>query len=195
MKRLAIVTGILALAAPLAMAQAPASTSTWVSDPVHSEFDFTITHMAISNVHGRFGKVAATLVYDQADVTKSTVTATIDVSTVDTGEEARNNHLKTPDFFEVAKFPSATFTSTSVAKSGNGLIVNGNLTLHGVTIPVVLNVEGPTGPVQGMDHKMHSGFSATTTISRSAFGIGTKFGASMVGDDVKLSVDLDVAKQ
>ena len=162
---------------------------------MHSEVDFSISHLAISNVHGRFGKVAATLVYDQADVTKSTVTATIDVSTVDTGEDARNNHLKTPDFFEVAKFPSATFTSTSVAKSGNGLIVNGNLTLHGVTIPVALNVEGPTGPVQGMDRKLHSGFSATTTISRSAFGIGTKFPAAMVGDDVKLSIDLDVAKQ
>ena len=195
MKRLAIAAGILALAAPLAMAQTSATASTWVSDPVHSEVDFTISHLAISNVHGRFGKVAATLVYDQADVTKSMVTATIDVSTVDTGEEARNNHLKTPDFFEVAKFPSATFTSISVAKSGNGLIVNGNLTLHGVTIPVVLNVEGPTGPVQGMDRKLHSGFSATTTISRSAFGIGTKFGSSMVGDDVKLSIDLDVAKQ
>jgi polyisoprenoid-binding protein YceI len=73
--------------------------------------------------------------------------------------------------------------------------VNGNFSLHGVTKPVVLNVDGPTGPVQGMDHKQHSGFSATTTISRSAFGIGTKFPASMVGDEVKLSIDLDLAKQ
>src|ERR1035441_3921247 len=78
MKRLAIAAGILALAAPLAMAQTSATASTWVSDPVHSEVDFTISHLAISNVHGRFGKVAATLVYDQADVTKSMVTATID---------------------------------------------------------------------------------------------------------------------
>jgi polyisoprenoid-binding protein YceI len=174
---------------------ATAQTSTWVSDPAHSEVDFTITHLTISNVHGRFGKVAATLVYDQADVTKSTVTATIGVSTVDTGEDARNNHLKTPDFFDIANFPTATFTSTSVTKTGNGLQVNGNLTLHGVTQPVVLNVEGPTGPVQGMDKKQHAGFSATTTISRTALGIGTKFPATMLGDDVKLSIDLDVAKQ
>jgi polyisoprenoid-binding protein YceI len=194
-RRLAIAAGILALAAPVVMAQTSANTSTWVSDPAHSEVDFSITHLSISNVHGRFGKVAATQVYDQTDVTKSTVTATIDVSTVDTSEDARNNHLKTPDFFDVAKFPTATFTSTSVAKSGNGLTVNGNLTLHGVTQPVVLNVEGPTGPVQGMDHRQHSGFSATTTISRTAFGIGTKFPGSMVGDEVKLSIDLDVAKQ
>jgi polyisoprenoid-binding protein YceI len=191
MKHLSIAAFILAMAGSVAMAQ----TSTWVSDQAHSEVDFSITHLAISNVHGRFGKVAATLSYDQADVTKSKVTATIDVSTLDTSEDARNNHLKTPDFFDLAKFPTATFASTSVAKSGSGLIVNGNLTLHGVTQPVVLHVEGPTGPVQGMDHKQHSGFSATTTISRSAFGIGTSFPASMVGDEVKLSIDLDVAKQ
>ena len=191
MKRLAIVFGTLALAVPLAMAQ----TSTWVSDPVHSEIDFIITHLSISNVHGRFGKVAATLVYDPTDVTRANVTATIDVSTLDTGEEARNTHLKTPDFFDFAEFPTATFKSTGVARSGDGLAVTGNLTLHGVTRPVVLNVEGPTGPVQGMDKKQHSGFSATTTISRSAFGIGPKFPPSIVGDEVKLSLDLDVAKQ
>lgn len=191
MKRLAIVFGTLALAAPLAMAQ----TSTWISDPVHSEIDFTITHLSISNVHGRFGKVAATLLYDPTDVTKSNITATIDVSTVDTGEEARNNHLKTPDFFDLSQFPTATFKSTGVTRSGNGLAVAGNLSLHGVTRPVVLNVEGPTGPVQGMDKKQHSGFSATTVISRSAFGIGPKFPPSIVGDEVKLSLDLDVAKQ
>jgi polyisoprenoid-binding protein YceI len=191
MKRLAIVFGTLALAAPVAMAQ----TSTWISDPVHSEIDFTINHLSISNVHGRFGKVAATLLYDPTDVTKSNITATIDVSTVDTGEEARNNHLKTPDFFDLSQFPTATFKSTGVTRSGNGLAVAGNLSLHGVTRPVVLNVEGPTGPVQGMDKKQHSGFSATTVISRSAFGIGPKFPPSIVGDEVKLSLDLDVAKQ
>lgn len=195
MKRLAIATGILALAAPLAMAQASATTSTWVSDPAHSEVDFSISHLSISNVHGRFGKVAATIVYDQADVTKSTVTATIGVDTVDTGEDRRNSHLKTADFFDVANLPTATFTSTGVTKSGNGLSVAGNLTLHGVTKPVVLAVEGPTGPVQGMDHKQHAGFSASTTISRSAFGIGPKFPAAAVGDSVKISIDLDVAKQ
>jgi polyisoprenoid-binding protein YceI len=191
MRNFAIAAGTLALAASMATAQS----STWVSDPAHSEVDFTITHLAISNVHGRFGKVAATLVYDQADVAKSIVKATIDVSTLDTSEEARNNHLKTPDFFDVAQFSTATFTSTSVAKSGTGLVVNGDLTLHGVTKPVVLNVEGPIGPVQGMDKKQHAGFSATTTISRTAFGIGSKFPGAMVGDEVKLSIDLDVAKQ
>jgi polyisoprenoid-binding protein YceI len=191
MKRLALVTGILALAAPLALAQ----TSTWKSDPAHSEVDFSIKHLSVSNVHGRFGKVNATVVWNEADITKSTVTATIGVDTVDTGEEARNTHLKTPDFFDVANLPTATFTSTSVARNGSNLTVNGNLTVHGVTKPVVLDVEGPTAPVPGMDHKPHSGFSATTTISRSAFGIGPKFPAAIVGDDVKLTIDVEVVKQ
>jgi len=191
MKRLAFVTGVLALAAPLALAQ----TSTWKSDPAHSEVDFSIKHLSVSNVHGRFGKVNATIVLNEADITKSTVTATIGVDTVDTGEEQRNTHLKSPDFFDIANLPTATFTSTSVARNGSNLTVNGNLTLHGVTQPVVLNVEGPTTPVPGMDHKPHSGFSATTTISRTAFGIGAKFPAAIVGDDVKLTIDVEVVKQ
>jgi polyisoprenoid-binding protein YceI len=192
MKRLAFVTGILALAAPLALAQ----TSTWTSDPAHSEVDFSITHMSVSKVHGRFGKVAATITFNDADITKSTVTATIGVDTVDTGEEPRNNHLKTPDFFDVATYSTATFTSTSVTKGGSGLKIAGNLTLHGVTKPVVLDAEGPTGPVPGMqDHKPHAGFTATTTISRTAFGIGTKFPAAIVGDEVKLTIELEVVKQ
>ncbi|MGA2886946.1 MAG: YceI family protein [Terracidiphilus sp.] len=191
MKRLAFVTGILALAAPLALAQ----TSTWTSDPQHSEVDFSIRHLSISNVHGRFGKVAATIVLNEADITKSTVTATIGVDTVDTGEEARNTHLKSPDFFDVVTMPTASFTSTSVVKNGAKLTVTGNLTLHGVTKPVILDVEGPSAPVPGMDHKPHSGFTATTTIKRTDFGIGTKFPAAMVGDEVKLTIELEVVKQ
>jgi polyisoprenoid-binding protein YceI len=117
------------------------------------------------------------------------------VAGLNTGEDARNNHLKSPDFFDVATYPSATFTSTSVAKSGDVLTINGNLTVHGVTKPVVLTADGPRGPAPGMDHKQHAGFSASTTIKRSDFGIGPKFGAAMVGDEVKLNIELDVAKQ
>jgi polyisoprenoid-binding protein YceI len=172
-----------------------AQTSTWTSDPAHSEVDFRISHITISNVHGRFGKVAATIAYNEADVTKSTVTATIDVGTVDTGESSRDNDLKSSSFFDVDKFPTATFVSTKVAKSGDKLTITGNFTLHGITKPVVLEAEGPTGPVPGMDHKPHAGFSATTTISRSAFGIGTKYPAAMLGEDVKLDIELEVVKQ
>jgi polyisoprenoid-binding protein YceI len=191
MKRLLFSTGILALAAPLALAQS----STWVSDPNHSEVDFTISHLTISKVHGRFGNVNATLAYNETDITKSSVTVTIDVTTVDTGNPTRDADLKSPGYFDVASFPTATFASTEVAKDGNKLTVTGNLTLHGVTRPVVLDVEGPIGPVQGSDHKPHFGFSATTTISRAAFGIGTKTPSAVVGDDAKLTIEIDAAKQ
>jgi polyisoprenoid-binding protein YceI len=186
---------ILILAGPLAMVQASAQTSTWKSDPAHSEVDFAIRHMGISNVHGRFGKVDATIVWDEHDVTKSTVNATIDVTGVDTGVPGRDNDLKGARFFDVANNPTATFASTSVTRGGAGLEVNGNLTIKGVTKPVVLDVEGPTTPVTGMDKKQHSGFSATTTVHRLDFGIGAGMPAAMLGDDVKITIELDVAKQ
>jgi polyisoprenoid-binding protein YceI len=180
-----------ALAVPLALAQA----STWVPDKMHSEVEFSILHMGLSNVRGHFGNVGGTIALNEADITKSSVNVTIDLTTVDTGVAPRDADLKSPNFFDVAQFPTATFVSSGVAKNGNGLTVSGNLTLHGVTKPVVLQVVGPTGPVPGMDKKPHSGFSATTTISRTAFGIATTFPSAVVGDEVKLTIDLDVAKQ
>jgi polyisoprenoid-binding protein YceI len=182
---------ILLAAAPLAMAQ----TSTWKSDPAHSEVDFTIKHMALSNVHGRFGTVDATLNWDEQDPTKSSVNATIDVTGVDTGVPNRDNDLKGAKFFDVANNPKATFVSTSVSKGGSGLQVNGNLTIKGVTKPVVLDVDGPTGPVTGMNKKLHVGFSATTTVNREDFGIGAGMPTAMLGDDVKLTIELDFVKQ
>jgi polyisoprenoid-binding protein YceI len=191
MKHFKLVSAALALIAPVAIAQ----TSTWKADSAHSEVDFVVKHLAISNVHGRFGKVDATIAYDEKDITKSTVNATIDVAGVSTGETPRDNHLKTDSFFDVAKYPTATFTSTSVAKGGLGLQVSGNLTLHGVTKPVVLDVAGPSGPITGMDKKPHAGFEATTTIHRLDFGIGSTFPDAVVSDEVQLTLDLDAAKQ
>ena len=191
MKRLALTFGILALVAPLALAQ----TSTWVPDKAHSEVDFAILHMSLSKVHGHFGNIGGKIITNDADITKSSVEVTIDVTSIDTGNSMRDTDLKGAGIFDVQNFPTATFTSTSVTKNGSNLTVNGNLTLHGVTKPVVLQVEGPTGPVPGMDKKPHAGFSASTTISRTAFGVGTKYPAAMLGDDVTLTIDLDVAKQ
>lgn len=191
MNRLALVSGVLALAAPLALAQ----TSTWVSDPNHSEVDFSITHMSISRVHGRFGNVNATIQYNEADITKSSVQVTIDVSTIDTGVQGRDADLKGAGFFDVATFPTATFTSTSVTRNGSNLTVAGNLTLHGITKPVVLDVEGPTAPVTDRRNKVHCGFSATATMHRTDFGIAPKMPAAMLGDDVKLTIEIDAAKQ
>jgi polyisoprenoid-binding protein YceI len=191
MKRLAFVSGILALAAPLALAQ----TSTWSIDGAHSEVDFTVRHMSVSNVHGRFGNLKGNITLNEADITKSSVSVTIDVTTIDTGVSGRDTDLKSDHFFDIAKFPSAAFASTSVARSGDHLTVTGNLTLHGVTKPVVLDVQGPSGPAPGMDHKPHSGFSATATIKRTDFGIAPNFPPAAVGDDITLTIELEVVKQ
>ncbi|MBV8438361.1 MAG: polyisoprenoid-binding protein [Silvibacterium sp.] len=190
-RRLASVLGILALATPLALAQ----TSTWVPDKAHSEVDFTILHMSLSNVRGHFGNIGGTVVWNDGDITKSTVNVTIDASSIDTGVTARDNDLKSPNFFDAAQFPTATFASTGISKTGGGLQISGNLTLHGVTKPVVLQVQGPKGPITGMDKKPHCGFSGTTTIKRTDFGIGVKVPAAVVGEDVALTFDLDVVKQ
>jgi polyisoprenoid-binding protein YceI len=191
MKRFALAACILALAAPWAFAQP----STWASDPAHSEVDFAISHMSVAKVHGRFGGVMAALQYDPADITKSSVQVTIDVSTVDTGVQGRDNDLKGANYFDVANFPKATFTSTSVTRNGSDLSVAGNLTLHGVTKPVVLDVEGPTPPVTDRRGKVHMGYSATATLSRAAFGIAPNTPAAMLGDEVKLTIELDAVKQ
>jgi polyisoprenoid-binding protein YceI len=191
MKRLAVAAGVLAFTAPLALAQ----TSTWVSDPNHSEVDFAISHMSVSKVHGRLGNVNATVHYDASDITQSGVQVTIDINTIDTGVQARDTDLKGASFFDVANFPTATFTSTNISKSGDHLSVAGNLTLHGVTKPVVLDAEGPTAPVTDRRNKVHRGFSASATINRLNFGIAPKMPAVMLGDDVKLTIELDVVEQ
>jgi polyisoprenoid-binding protein YceI len=190
-KRFLLFGGPLALAVPLALAQ----TSTWVPDKAHSEVDFSVLHMSLSNIHGRFGNISGTIALNESDITKSSVSVNIDVNTIDTGVGPRDADLKGANFFDVAQFPTATFASTSIAKSGDGLSVTGNLTLHGVTKSVVIRVTGPTGPVPGMDKKPHSGFSGTTIIRRTDFSIATKFPTAVIGDEVNLTVDLDAAKQ
>ncbi len=190
-KRVSSFIATLMIIAPLAFGQ----TSTWIPDKAHSEVDFTIVHLSLSKVRGHFGNIEGTIIMNDADITKSTVNVIIDVSTVYTGVGPRDSDLKSANFFDVAQFPKASFVSTSVKKSGMGLTISGDLTLHGVTKPVVLQAEPPNGPATGMDHKPHSGFSATTTISRTAFGIAPKYPVAVVGDEVKVTIDLDVAKQ
>ena len=121
--------GTLLLSAPLALAQS----SPWVPDKAHSEVDFSVLHLELSNVRGHFGNIGGTIVLNESDITKSAVNVTIDVSTLDTGVAGRDGDLKGPNFFDVAQFPTATFVSTGVGKTGNALTVSGNLTLHGIT--------------------------------------------------------------
>ncbi len=185
-----------ALAAALLLSPlAPAQTSTWTPDTAHSGIDFATTHLAISKVRGHFAVSGGEVTFDEKDITKSKVNITINVASVDTQNSMRDDDLKSDHFFETAKFPTGTFTSTSIKKTKDGLTINGNLTVRGITKPVVLTVDGPNGPVTGLDKKQHIGFSATTTVDRIAFGLAPSYPASVIGTDVKLTIDLDLAKQ
>ncbi|MGI4828405.1 MAG: YceI family protein [Janthinobacterium lividum] len=183
----------------LASAPAYAQHVTYAIDPQHSEVDFGIKHMAISTVHGRFAVSGGTVDMDENNVAGSSVIATINVTSVDTGEAARDTHLRSADFFDTTKFPTATFKSTKITKTGDGFDVVGDLNLHGVTKPVTLHMEAPSKEQVGMDKMPHRGFTATTTIHRQDFGLTWNgklaSGDAMLGDDVKMNFDIEAAKK
>jgi len=195
MKRTARIAAVLALAVP---AMAFAGTSTWNVDPAHSHAGFAVKHLVISTVRGEFGKTSGVLVLDDQDVTKSTVEASIDVSTIDTQVPDRDTHLKSPDFFDVAKYPTITFKSTKVEKAGEGkLKVMGNLTMRGVTKAVTLDVTGPTGEIKDPWGNVKRGAAATTRLNRKDFGLNwTKMieAGPVVGDEVAIELDLELTK-
>jgi len=190
-------TSILALSAML-FAALPAVAQNYAIDPAHSEINFSIKHMAISTVRGRFAIKSGNITFDAKNAAKSSVTAVIDVASVDTGVEKRDGHLKSTDFFDTAKFPTAIFTSSIVKHAGTGYEVIGTLTLHGVTKPVTLHLDAPSKEQIGMDGKPHRGFSATTTLHRQDFGLNwngpLKSGDNMLGDDVPMTFDIEAAQ-
>jgi polyisoprenoid-binding protein YceI len=175
-------------------ASALAQPSTWTIDKNHSQVNFAVSHMGVSTVRGSISGVTGTVVWDDKDPTKSSVEATIDATTVSTNNDARDKHLKSPDFFNVEKYPTLTFKSTSVSGTAGKLMVTGDLTLAGVTKSVTLAVDGPTAPVKGQGGKLVTGFSATGTLKRSDFNFGSKFGVPMLGDDVKFTIDIEASK-
>jgi len=192
MKRIAAAVAALAFAPALARADA----STWNIDPAHTMAGFSVKHLVISTVRGEFGKTTGVLHLDDKDVTKSTVEATVDATTVNTRIADRDTHLKSPDFFDVAKYPTITFKSTKVEKAGEGkLKVAGNLTMHGVTKPVVLEVEGPTAPIKDPGGHLRRGLSASTTINRKDFGLQYNKmieAGPVVGDEVKIEIEAEL---
>jgi polyisoprenoid-binding protein YceI len=171
-----------------------AQSSSWVIDTNHSQTNFQIRHAGVSTVRGSISGVTGTVVWDDKDPSKSSVEATINATTLSTNNEKRDAHLKSPDFFNVEKFPTLTFKSTSVTGANGKLQVIGDLTLAGVTKSVTLDVDGPTVPVKGMGGKMVTGFSATGMLKRSDFNFGSKFGAALLGDDVKFTIDMEADK-
>jgi polyisoprenoid-binding protein YceI len=183
----------------LVMLPVLAHADTWQIDPAHTNVEFTVRHMMISNVKGQFQKTAGTITVNGSDAASAKIDATIDASSVDTRVERRDMHLKSPDFLDVAKYPTITFKSTKVEADGpNKWKVTGDLTLHGVTKPVVLDVESSGAPVS-MGGKTHAGASATTKIKRSDFGLtwnkALEAGGVMVGDEVAISIDVEAIKQ
>lgn len=180
-------------------ATTPAVTTTWNIDPVHSNAQFKVKHMMISNVKGEFSGIKGTLHFDADDVTRSNVDATIDASTISTRDPQRDAHLKSADFFDVEKFPTLSFKSTRVSKTGNGeLEVAGDLSIHGVSRNVVFQVEGPTAPMKDPWGNTRVGLSATTRINRKDFGLtwnaALETGGILVGDEVTITLDIQFIK-
>jgi polyisoprenoid-binding protein YceI len=171
-----------------------AQTSTWNIDPAHSSVNFEISHMAVSHVHGSLTNVSGIVELNDKDITKSSVKATIDTTTVSTGVVMRDNTLKSDDFFNVQKYPQITFRSSSLRRNKGTVQLLGNLTLNGVTRSVTLDLDGPSPP-QTMSGKTISGFSATGLIRRSDFTFGSSKFNTVVGDDVKFTIDVEVEKQ
>ncbi len=185
------------LALSLAPALALAAESTWNLDASHSNAGFAIRHLVVSTVRGNFTRFTGTLKLDEADVTRSIVDATIDVASVDTRVADRDAHLKSPDFFDVAKYPAMTFKSTRVVAAGKDkLAVTGDLTLHGVTRPVTLEVT--TSPeVKGMFGESRRAFAATGKINRKDFGLSWSKAVEagpVLGDEVTLTLEIEAVK-
>ncbi len=174
---------------------ARAQTSTWTIDPAHSSVGFEIRHLGVSNVRGSISGLKGMVTLNEKDITKSTVDATVDTTTLSTNNDARDKHLKSPDFFDVAKYPQITFKATSLTNNGGKLQLTGDLTLTGTTKSVTFDLDGPAPPQTDKNGKTRSGFSAAGTLKRSDFTFGPKFQSPMLGDDVKFTIDVEIDKQ
>jgi len=188
------IASVFALASMSAFAQ-----TTWNIDPAHSTAQFTVRHLGISNVTGSFTKVSGSVVLNDKDITQSQVAASIDVNSVDTRVDARDKDLKSPNFFDVEKYPTIEFKSKKITGSAGKLKVIGDLTIHGATHEVTLDVDGPTPEVADPWGNARRGISATTSINRKDFNLtynkmlGT--GEAMIGDTVKIQIDAEIVKK
>jgi polyisoprenoid-binding protein YceI len=177
-----------------ATAWASPESETWHLDGPHSAAQFSVRHLGISTVRGTFSKVSGEVNYSASDPTKASVDVTIDASSVDTRVTMRDNDIRSEHFLDVAKYPTITFKSKHVAAAGPGkLIVTGDLTLHGVTKEVTLNVDGPSAPMKNpMGPGQRMGASATTKINRGDYGMTFMTGA--VGDEIDIQIDVELLK-
>ncbi len=182
---------IIALAMTTAAA---AQAGTWQIDPNHTAAQFSVRHLGVSTVRGAFTKVTGSAKYDPADPSKTSLEATIETTSVDTRVEMRDNDLRSPRFFDAQKYPTITFHSKTTKASGSGkLQITGDLTIHGVTKEVVLDVDGPTEPIKDpMGKGLRMGASATTKVNRQDFGVSGL--AGIVGDDITITIDTELTQ-
>jgi len=173
-------------------------TMRWNIDGSHSTAEFSVRHLMITNVKGRFGTLAGTVEYDPEKPEASQIDVTIDATSIDTRDEKRDAHLRSPDFFDVEKFPNLTFKSTSVKKTDDGFAATGDLTIHGVTKSVTLEVEGPSDQSKDPWGNTRIGASATAKINRKDFGLNwnaaLEAGGVLVGEQVKISIEVSLVQ-
>jgi polyisoprenoid-binding protein YceI len=177
-----------------------ASASTWNIDPDHSNVGFKVRHLMVSNVKGSFNKHSGTVDINDKDITKSKVEVTIDTISINTNVQKRDEHLRSADFFDVAKYPTMTFVSKKVAKAGKDkLKVTGDLTLHGVTRQVVLEVEGPSKESKDPWGNIRRGATASTKINRKDFGLvwnaALETGGVAVGEEITITLEIELLKK
>jgi polyisoprenoid-binding protein YceI len=195
MKRIiALLSTIVTLALP-----AFASAAAWNIDPDHSNVGFKVRHLMVSNVKGSFDKHSGTVDINDKDITKSKVNVSIDTASINTRVQKRDDHLRSPDFFDVAKYPTMTFVSKKVAKNGKDkLDVTGDLTLHGVTREVVLAVDGLSKESKDPWGNIRMGTTASTSINRKDFGLvwnkALETGGVAVGDEVLITLEIEMIK-
>jgi polyisoprenoid-binding protein YceI len=175
------------------------SVTTWNIDPAHSVAEFKVKHMMISNVKGRFSKLSGTLSLDESGHHNSKVDVSAEAASIHTGDDQRDAHLKSPDFFDVEEFPTLTFTSSGVREVNDGeLSVDGDLTIHGVRRKVTFAVEGPTPPSKDPWGNTRIAVSASTKINRKDFGLtwnaALETGGILVGEDVTITLDVQFVK-
>ena len=180
-----------------AVLEHPATTA-WHIDPAHSHVEFAVRHLMISTVKGRFREFSGGLTGDPSDAAGASVTITIAAASIDTRENQRDAHLRSADFFDTDRFPDITFTSTNVARDGDDLNVSGLLTIRGVSKNVTLRVT-PEGRAKDPWGNERAGYSATTTINRKDFGLSwnqaLETGGVLVGDEVRISIDVQLIRQ
>jgi polyisoprenoid-binding protein YceI len=165
---------------------------TYSVDPVHSSISFMISHMGISNIHGRFNDFSGKFTIDSADPAKSTFTLSIPIASIDTNNVKRDQHLRAPDYFNAKQFPTMSFQSTSVKPVDGGYEVTGDLTLHGVTKPVTFTLKGGDKVVEFPKKTKRIGFVSSFSIRRSDFGVNADL--KMLGDEIPIVIGVEAAK-